>query len=307
MSWQIDGTFRRTNTDFEAGPNGELWTQDLQASIKIIASRHDFHDQDLALGIAATLNLDGLNSMRADLKMGGFKLQDVGAGSLVTDGVRFGQLIDSGSFDEPLRQLTLHTPDGDLPPIVIPSGAAGGGGTVTEITIGEGLSGAANPITSVGDIQLEEISTPITESNGIKSLTVDKFGRVTQVIGGALDPGGGTGSQTSWEKSVTVESPSSSEDITWFYTVRQITLLSIHAVLMGNTSPSVGWRIMFAPSRTDAGTEIQAQTTTSTTTGDNITVITEPVIPANQFVWVESTSASGVVDELHLTCSGAIG
>ena len=69
MPWQIDGTFLRVTNNTTADPNGDLWNKDFAASIKIIATRHDVHDQDLADGIASCLNLDGLNTMRAILKM----------------------------------------------------------------------------------------------------------------------------------------------------------------------------------------------------------------------------------------------
>jgi len=81
MPWQVDGTFLRVNPSFR-GPT--TWQQDQAATIKIIASRHDTHDQDMADGIASCLNLDGYNSMRAALNMGGFEINNLADG--VTDG-----------------------------------------------------------------------------------------------------------------------------------------------------------------------------------------------------------------------------
>lgn len=69
MPWNTNGTFTRTNAQFFGA---DVWQKDQQASIKIIATRHDYHDEDLALGIANCLNLDGYNTMRADLDMGGY-------------------------------------------------------------------------------------------------------------------------------------------------------------------------------------------------------------------------------------------
>jgi hypothetical protein len=66
MPW-TGNVFVRENPDF-SGPT--VWQQDQQATIKIIAFRHDDHDQDIAEGISATLNLDGLNAMRAALDVG---------------------------------------------------------------------------------------------------------------------------------------------------------------------------------------------------------------------------------------------
>ena len=73
MPWQADGNFLRTNNQFTGA---EVWEKDQQAAIKIIASRHDYHDEDLAVGIENCLNLDGYNVMRADLDMGGFSVKN---------------------------------------------------------------------------------------------------------------------------------------------------------------------------------------------------------------------------------------
>ena len=119
MPWQLDGTFVRENPDFQGAT---VWSQDQQASIKVIASRHDYHDEDLAVGIQSCLNLDGLNAMREDLNMGGNGIINLVAGSQSGDLATFDQLIDSGTFDNGTRDLTLHTPLGDLPDINIPAG-----------------------------------------------------------------------------------------------------------------------------------------------------------------------------------------
>ena len=71
MPWQPTGNFLRTNNQFTGVT---VWEQDQQASIKIIASRHDFHDEDLATGIEQCLNVDGYNKMLAPLDMNGFEI-----------------------------------------------------------------------------------------------------------------------------------------------------------------------------------------------------------------------------------------
>jgi hypothetical protein len=53
------------------------WVDDRDAGTKILATRHDAHDQDLADGINASLNKDGSNAATADLNIGGFKLTNV--------------------------------------------------------------------------------------------------------------------------------------------------------------------------------------------------------------------------------------
>lgn len=55
MAW-TSGTFTRTNGVYTGA---SVWTNDLQASIKIVAARHDVHDKDLADGINACLHKGG--------------------------------------------------------------------------------------------------------------------------------------------------------------------------------------------------------------------------------------------------------
>lgn len=63
--------------------------------------------------------------------------------------------------------------------------AAGGSGTVTSVATGTGLTGG--PITTTGTISLATLSPAPTGtySSGISSVTVDAYGRVTSVSGGA--------------------------------------------------------------------------------------------------------------------------
>lgn len=55
------------------------WVDDRDAGTKILATRHDSHDQDLADGINACIKKDGTNAAAADLNMGGFKLTNMAA------------------------------------------------------------------------------------------------------------------------------------------------------------------------------------------------------------------------------------
>lgn len=184
MGWDIaTKSVIRENPEYTGAT---VWSLDQQNGRKIIATRHDHHDQDLADAISATLNLDGINQMRAALNVGGFKVTNMAKGTAQGDGVRFGQIITGATFDDPTRTLTLSSTDEADITVVIPSGSGGGGsGTVISIDIGEGLDGATDPITVSGDIKLETIGSLQTFTGGIKDITIDKHGRVTQVIEGA--------------------------------------------------------------------------------------------------------------------------
>lgn len=104
-------------------------------------------------------------------------------------------------------------------------------------------------------------------------------------------------------KSITVESPSSAEDITMFYTPVALTITEIQAVLRGSASPSIDWTLRFDSDRDAVGTEVivGGTTTTNITVGDNITAMNNAVVPADSFIWLETTSIGGSVEMLHIT------
>lgn len=103
-------------------------------------------------------------------------------------------------------------------------------------------------------------------------------------------------------KSVTVESPNASEDITLFYTPVALTILEISTVLRG-ALPSIGWTLRYAADRNAVGTEIitGGVVATSTTVGDDITAFDNADVPADSFVWLETISLTGSVEMLHIT------
>ena len=104
-------------------------------------------------------------------------------------------------------------------------------------------------------------------------------------------------------KSLTIEDPAANEDLTVFFTDQAITLSRIQAVLRGSSTPSVTWTIRHDLDRSAVGNEAVTggTVTTSTTTGSSVTSFNDPTIPANSWVWVETTVKSGVVNALHLT------
>jgi microcystin-dependent protein len=73
------------------------WAQADAASVDIISTDHDTHDQDVADGINAALCKDGGNTATADIPMGAFKFTNLGAGSARTNSIRLGQVQDSSA------------------------------------------------------------------------------------------------------------------------------------------------------------------------------------------------------------------
>lgn len=64
MAWNGSGTYTRTNGTHTGAA---VWADDKTAGAKILASRHDTHDQDVATAINACLTKNGENSPSAHL------------------------------------------------------------------------------------------------------------------------------------------------------------------------------------------------------------------------------------------------
>ena len=114
---------------------------------------------------------------------------------------------------------------------------------------------------------------------------------------------GDTGPGRTRCEAISILSPGTSEDSTLFYTEVAITITSLRAVLRGSSTPSVTWTVRFDADRSATGTEVvtSGTTTTSTTTGDNITSFNDATIPASRWVWLETTAGSGTRDELAVS------
>lgn len=102
-------------------------------------------------------------------------------------------------------------------------------------------------------------------------------------------------------KSVTIENPTSSEDLTLFYTDDAITITKMVFVITGSTSATT--TIRHHTDRSNAGNEVVTGGTTanSTTTGNVVTSFNDATIPADSFVWLETTALSGTPTTLAVT------
>lgn len=107
---------------------------------------------------------------------------------------------------------------------------------------------------------------------------------------------------TSQEHSICILNPTNAEDATMFYVANATTIRKMVAVLNGSSTPSVTWTIRHHTDRSNAGNEVVTggTTTTSTTTGSVVTSFNDATIPANSFVWLETTAKSGTVLELFV-------
>ena len=115
MPWLNTGIFERfvgTSPNF-SGNN--VWQQDQSAGIKIVDARHDVHDQDIAAGITATVNLDGYTTMRANFDMGTFRIVNLADGIDAVDGVNKSQLdvVDAKADQNAIDIAAIQTSDPD--------------------------------------------------------------------------------------------------------------------------------------------------------------------------------------------------
>lgn len=120
---------------------------------------------------------------------------------------------------------------------------------------------------------------------------------------GALVVTGAITGGNEYSKSITVESPTAAEDLTFFFTNKAITITEMRCVLIGGGAASVDWTVRHhATDRTNAGNEVVTggTTTASTTAGSDVTAFDDATIPADSFVWLETT-ASADTTELALT------
>jgi len=126
-----------------------VWTDDLNANIKILASRHDTHDQDIADGITACLNKNGANSPTANISWGNFKITNLSAGSAATDSARTGQTTTALSIDPSSKILTATRADGDLTVDLTPIVVAGDTSDFARLSLPQTFT-AANIFTGGG-------------------------------------------------------------------------------------------------------------------------------------------------------------
>ena len=100
---------------------------------------------------------------------------------------------------------------------------------------------------------------------------------------------------------IEVENPSGTERITWFRVYIATTVNEINAVLNGSASPSVTFSVRFDTDRSAVGTELltSGRVLTNTTTGVSY-VPDVSLIPAGNWVWLQTTAQSGTVLEITI-------
>jgi hypothetical protein len=152
----------------------------------------------------------------------------------------------------------------------------------------------------MSQILLKERAAPATPSTDKVSLYVktDKSLYMKDDAGVETQLGG----KDAESKSIIIENPTASEDLSFFFTDVAITITKIRVILTG-TTPSVTWTIRHGTDRSATGSEVVTggTATTDTTTGSDITSFDDATIVANSHVWVETTAQSGTVASIIIT------
>ena len=165
--------------------------------------------------------------------------------------------------------------------------------THIDVNIASDAISIISPNTTVdGNLKLKDSLYDGTDSTGTSGQILSSKGSTVEWV-----------DKDSQSKSISIESPSASEDISLFYTDRAITIVKLVSVLRGSATPTVSWTLRYSSSRSDTGTAIitAGTSTTSTTTGNTVTTFNNASIPANNFIWLETTAKSGTVDEINIT------
>lgn len=126
MPWTGPYEFTRDNGQF----TGTLvWTDDLNASVKITAAHHDNHDQDIADGFALCLRNDGGNSPTANISWDSKKITSLAYGSGNNDAAAYGQTSVSAALNPSTNVLTITKADGSTYTVDLSALAVGGSTT----------------------------------------------------------------------------------------------------------------------------------------------------------------------------------
>lgn len=174
-------------------------------------------------------------------------------------------------------------------------------------TIGGTTPGAATftTVTTTGNIELGHASDTTISRTGAGAIAVEGVAIPTISSTSTLTNKTLTSNTNKlrFQKAITIEDPTSTEDISFFFTNNAITITEMRAVLVGSSTPSVTWTVRHGTDRSATGAEVvtSGTTTTSTTTGSDVTSFNDATIVADSHVWVETSSTSGTIDSLTIT------
>ena len=184
---------------------------------------------------------------------------------------------------------------------------------VRPVLVTNGTSSTANMAT----LYLEDAPSGVTPTGGTYTLWskagANKFGGniINDVLAGtgnrtvrANSVGALFASVDTLNKAITIESPTSTENLGLWKTPVAITIQSVDAVLVGSSTPSVTYQLNFASDRSSGSPTTvytAGQTVTSTTTGNSASGVNDNTIPAGSWIWITTSAQSGTVTSMNVT------
>jgi hypothetical protein len=164
----------------------------------------------------------------------------------------------------------------------------------------------ATPSLAINTIAQSKITNLTTDLAG-KQPTLVSGTNIKTVNGTTLLGSGDINTKQAQSKAVTIESPTSSEDIGLFYTDVAITVTKLAEALRG-TSPSVTFQINHNSNRSagSPNTLFSSDRTATSTTGATTTTFNDATIPAGSWVWITTSAMSGTVAEINITLTYTI-
>ena len=219
MGWS-GGTYTRSDGVFTGT---SIWQSNRDAGTKIVADRHDTHDQDLATGINQAINKDGSNAFTGAANLGSQKITSLADGTAHTDGVNAGRIQDGGLIFQATDSGSANTYAIALTPAVTAyvagqvfhfkaANASSGASTLNVNALGaKNIKKKNDQDIAAGDIEQNAIVSVIYDGTSFQmlsqlgtsagsmssfTLTGDSGSNQTVEDGNTVDIAGGTGIDT---------------------------------------------------------------------------------------------------------------
>lgn len=256
--------------DDVAGAYENLTASEVRGAIGLATTDSPvFSGLDLSEGNITNAGIINLDTLKPDSTSGGLVIQS-------NDGTTVATFSSGSASSTNVSFAGAVTATGGTVTLGTVSGAIDAGGA-TSFEVPNGAGGTT--VNATGEVTVDSTSRTFNFYDGTTEAVVNPV----------------------MSKSITIESPTATEDISMFYTDDAITITKIVFVITGSTS--VTTTIRHHTDRSNAGNEVVTSGTVanSTTTGNVVTSFNDATIPADSFVWVETTALSGTPTSLNIT------
>jgi hypothetical protein len=171
-------------------------------------------------------------------------------------------------------------------------------GDTIHMFIGGGPAAGAGDVTAGANIGNEFLVRGDGAVKGVQNsgITVDDSDNIT---GAGTYNGVTVEPKPTLSKSLTLELPTGTELFPIFHTPVAITFTNFEHFIQGTTN--VEWQIMWGATADAAGTATHSTIVTSSTSGVSTVPTTDPTIPADSYLWLDTSAISGTPDKFHVT------